>query len=178
MNDDSWRQIALGEEAAAYAYGVLAPRLPLGPERNRAIDLVAVHNRARDDARSALAEQDMDPNAPGAFSIPFPVDDAAAARRLAALVEWRLIDVYCAQIPDAEPQERRRCATAAAEASARAVQWGGRTAAFPGAAAGEASEPSGPATATPSGNTAPAPPVDTVPPSPAGPPQGDGASVG
>lgn len=178
MSVDSWKQIALGEEAAVYAYGVLAAQLPDGPERNRAIDLSVAHTRARDRARTALAEQDVDPEVPAAFDIPFPVDSSASARRLAALVESRLVDVYCRQVPEVEPQERAYLATAAAEASARGVSWGGRTAAFPGGSDSEPPEPAasaGSATPAPAG-TPVAPPAGSPTATPVA-PQGDGAVV-
>lgn len=178
MSVDAWKQVALGEEAAVYAYGVLAAQLPSGPERNRAVDLTVAHARARDRARRALAADDLDPEVPGAFEIPFPMDGAPAARRLAALVEARLVDVYCRQIPDVERDERAFLATSAAEASARSVSWGGRPVAFPG---GTDSEP-----ATPSPSAVPTSAATSTPgPSPAGssavgvppPAQSDGATV-
>ncbi len=143
MSVEVWRQVANGEEACTYAYGVLAARLPAGPERNRAVDLAAAHARARDRARAALSTLDADPPVPAAFQIPFPVENASSARRLAALVESRLVDVYCRQIPEVEQSERGRLATAAAEASARAVSWGGRPTAFPGGLDAEPTAPSG-----------------------------------
>lgn len=175
MSTDSWKQIALGEEATVYAYGVLAAQLPPGPERNRAIDLSVSHTRARDRARAALARDDVDPEVPAAFDIPFPMDGAAAARRLAALIEARLVDVYCHQIPAVEPQERAYLATAAAEASARSVSWGGRTAAFPGGSDSEPPEPSMSVDPLASQSASPT----TVPgaPTPTAPPTGDGAVV-
>ena len=175
MSVDSWKQVALGEEAAVYAYGVLAAQLPAGPERNRAIDLSVSHTRARDRARRALAAEDVDPSVPGAFEIPFPLDSAAAARRLAALVEARLVDVYCRQIPEVEPDERTFLATAAAEASARSVGWGGRPVAFPGGSDSEPATPSQPG-APPSTTTAGTSPTVAPPTSPP-PGQSDGATV-
>lgn len=181
MSEDSWKQVALGEEACVYAYGVLAAQFPDGPDRNRAVDLAAAHARARDRARASLS--DADPPVPAAFQIPFPVDSVAAARRLAALVEARLVDVYLRQIPDVEPEERKAFAAAGAEASARSVSWGGRPTAFPG---GRDSEPlesptASPTSATPAA-TAPTPatsaPSGAVTTPGSAEPSADGAAVG
>ena len=187
MNTDVFKQIALGEEATVYAYEVLAARLPAGPERNRAVDLSVSHARARDRARAQLAAADTEPDVPGAFEIPFPMDGAPAARRLAALVEARLVDVYCRQIPLVEAQDRRPLASAAAEASARSVSWGGRPTAFPGGRESEPPEPSAPPAGTgspstpgsppPATGTTPAVPTATAPPAAPG-AQSDGATVG
>lgn len=175
MSVDVWRQVANGEEACNYAYGVLAARLPIGAERDRAVDLAAAHARARDRARAELAALDADPPVPAAFQIPFPVEDAAAARRLAALVEGRLVDVYCRQIPEVEQPVRGRLATAAAEASARSVGWGGSTAAFPGNYDAEPTASSEPTTTTaPSGPSTVTPSATAAPVSPA---TGDGATI-
>ncbi len=132
MSASAWKDIAVGEEAAVYAYGVLAARFPAGDERNRAADLVVVHARARDRARAALAEQDSQPDLPAVFEMPFPVDSSTAARRLAALVESRLVDVYASAAPEFEGGERRTVVATGAECAARSVTWGARPAAFPG----------------------------------------------
>ncbi len=182
MSSDAWKQVSRGEEAAVYGYGVLAAQFPAGPERNRAIDLATSHARARDRARAALAQADVDPESPAAFEIPFPMDGPVAARRLAALVESRLVDVYCRQIPDLEQSERRSFARMAAEASARSVSWGARPTAFPGGADPETlPSPSGtdgsaPGTPAPgpSGSSGPTPVTSPAAPSPG---QGDGAVV-
>lgn len=131
MTLDAWREIALGEEAAVYAYGVLAAQLE-EPEKGRAIDAGIAHSRARGRARSFLAAEGADPPAPAAFRIPFPMDSADAARKLAVLVESRLVEVYCLQTPELQGKERKYAAQSAQECAARAVVWGGGTAAFPG----------------------------------------------
>lgn len=133
MSTPAWRQIALGEEAAVYAYGVLAARLA-EPERSEAKRDGLAHTRARDRARSQLAEDDADPGVPAAFEIPFAVEGASAARRLAALVENRLVDVYCTQAVELEGEDRKYATQMAQEAAGRAVTWGARPQAFPGRA--------------------------------------------
>lgn len=131
---EAWKSIALGEQAAVYAYGVLTAQFPDGPERSRAIDLGVTHAHDRDRARAALAEQSVEPDSPAAFEIPFPMTGPASARRLAAVVESRLVDVYCAAVGQLEGKERRRAAASAAACSARSVRWGARPTAFPGEA--------------------------------------------
>lgn len=177
MSTGAWRQIALGEEAAVYAYGVLAAAFPVGAERNRAIDLSVAHARARDRARAQLAAEDVDPDAPGAFEIPFPVDGVTAARRLAALVESRLVDVYATQLAEFTGKARRNISAHANEAATRAVTWGARTTAFPG---GQDSDDDTLPAASTSGSPAPtsAAPASPEQSAPANPQmQTDGASL-
>lgn len=140
MTAAAWRQIALGEEAAIYAYGVLTARLD-EPERSEAVRDRFAHTRARDRARAQLAEQEADPDAPGAFEIPFAVDGPSAARRLAALVENRLVEVYVTQTVELEGADRKDAARMAQESAARAVTWGARPQAFPGEASQNAGSP-------------------------------------
>lgn len=157
----AWKDIALGEEAAVYAYGVLAARLPAGPERNRASDLAVVHARNRDRARAALAAEDSQPDAPAVFEIPFPVNSSVSARRLAAVIESRLVDVYARSAAEVEGSDRRVVVATGAECAARAVTWGARPAAFPGAQATE-SQPAPTRSSTGSGSGSP---VGTASPS-------------
>jgi hypothetical protein len=128
---DLWQSVAVGEEAAVYAYGVLTPRLDEG-ERPRAIEAHTVHSRARDAAVAELAAAGADASLPTAFSFPFNISDAADARRLAALVEDRLVNIYCTWAPELAGPQRRRFVESARECCARAVSWGQRPAALPG----------------------------------------------
>lgn len=184
---DAWREIALGEEAAVYAYGVLAAQLA-EPEKGRAIDAGIAHARARGRAREELSSEDADPPAPAAFRIPYPLDGPTAARRLAVLVESRLVEVYCRQTPLLTEGARTYAAETAQECARRAVSWGGDIAAFPGGSSAaanlrpevssQAPTPAAPTTSAPApDDVAPASPTPQ-PATPSTPPAGsDGAVV-
>ena len=92
MSELEQRVVVLdGTEAAVYAYGLVAARLPAGTARSTALSrdgrapLAARPLRAR---ITALGRHS--PGGGAAYTPPFAVIDAASARRLAALVEDRL----------------------------------------------------------------------------------------
>ena len=68
-----------------------------------------------------------------AYDLPFPVTDAASARRLAVRVEEALVPVYADIARTTAADARASAVTAAMECATRAVNWGGATRAFPGA---------------------------------------------
>lgn len=174
MSRELWEPIALGEEAAVYAYGVLIPRLPES-ERPRGRDALVVHSRARDRARIELSQSGADPGVPGAFELPFAVDDADSARKLAVVCEDRLVNIYCASAGEAPAAQRTGFVESARECSARAVQWGQRPEAFPGTGEPVMSPiPTGGKAKSGSGSPATLAPTST---GAATPPSGDGAAV-
>ena len=128
----AWIDVAIGEEAAIYAYGVLAAKLG-STQRQQALRDLDAHRRARDLVRSRLASVGSNPTAPSSFEIPVPVTDTDSARLLAAGVELRLIDQYLAVVATAPSEERRPAAEAAQAAAVRAQKWGWQPTAFPGA---------------------------------------------
>ena len=73
------------------------------------------------------------PPAAAAYDLPFEVDDSAAARRLAGIVERRLAGIY-AQLAAAldEESSRKDAVLAARECATRSVAWGADPVAFPG----------------------------------------------
>jgi hypothetical protein len=131
MSVDLWETVLVGEEAAVYAYGVLAPRLE-GTDAIKAVNARTAHSRARDQAAAELASAGGQATVPGAFEVPFPVDDASSARHLAALVEDRLVNIYCSLAPELSDRQRRQFVESARECCARAVGWGQRPEALPG----------------------------------------------
>ncbi len=179
MSADTWLPVATGEQAAAYAYGVLAPRLS-GGERTRAINAIATHEQARDDALAQLAEQ---PDLDAVFQIPFPVTNAEQARRLAALCEDRLVNVYCTLAATQTTETRKDFIESARRCSARAVSWGQRPESFPGTgepimkAIGEGQDTPATAEDEPSDSPTPVESATPSPPESSGDTGGDGAQL-
>jgi hypothetical protein len=126
-------QAALAAEyAAVYGYGVVGARI--GDDRRpQATAAYDAHRARRDAMRRALRDLGAEPVAadPG-YELPFPVPDAAAAVRLAALIEDRVADAYADLVPVAGGDLRRSAATALRDAAVRAVGWRGTGVAFPG----------------------------------------------
>lgn len=118
-----------GEEAAAYAYGIAAPRLS-GPQGDLARGGLAAHRLRVIDLRQRLAPADQ-PAAPGGFVVDVPVDAAGAAALLAG-VESRLAAVYADLAARTTAVQRRDAVLAARECSVRSVAWGAAPQAFPG----------------------------------------------
>ena len=114
-----------GTEAAVYAYGLVAARLT-GAERSRALAAMAWHRAHRDALRARITSLGgTPPAAEAAYTPPFPVIDAAAARRVAGLVEDRLAGQW-AGLAAATPAPRRRDDALTAQACAvRSVSWSG-----------------------------------------------------
>lgn len=118
-----------GEEAAAYAYGVAAPRLS-GTQGDLARGGLAAHRLRIIALRQQIAPADQ-PAAPGGFTVTTPVDADSAADLLAG-VEARLAAVYADLAAMSTGPERREAVLAARECSVRSVAWGGAPQAFPG----------------------------------------------
>jgi hypothetical protein len=114
-----------GTEAAVYAYGLVAARVT-GVERSRALAAMAWHRLHRDALRVRItALGGTPPAAQAAYTPPFPVTDAASARRLGALVEDRLAGQW-AGLAAATPAAKRQDDALTAQACAvRSVSWSG-----------------------------------------------------
>lgn len=122
------------EHAAVYGYGVLSGRLE---ENRRAVATAAFDaHRARRDAlvRTVRGLGGEPVAADSAYALPFAVPDAAAAVRLAALLEDRIAGVYSDLVRASRGPLRREAANALREAAVRAVRWRGSGVAFPGLA--------------------------------------------
>lgn len=122
------------EHAAVYGYGVAGGRVAA----DRRAEASAAHHahRARRDALvRTVRDLGGDPVAAGpAYALPFAVPDAAAAVRLAAVLEDRVADVYSDLVRASEGPLRRSAADALREAAVRAVRWRGSGVPFPGLA--------------------------------------------
>ena len=115
-----------GTEAAVYAYGLVAARLPVGSERSSALSAMAWHRSQRDSLRARItALGATPPAAAAAYTPPFPVTDAASARRLAALVEDRLAGQWAGLAAESNAAARTRDALTAQTCATRVVMWSG-----------------------------------------------------
>ncbi|MDF6045223.1 ferritin-like domain-containing protein [Streptomyces sp. JH14] len=122
------------EHAAVYGYGVLGGRID---ENRRAVATASFDaHRARRDAlvRTVRGLGGEPVAADSAYALPFAVPDAAAAVRLAALLEDRIAGVYSDLVRASGGPLRREAANALREAAVRAVRWRGSGVAFPGLA--------------------------------------------
>ncbi|MER6999456.1 ferritin-like domain-containing protein [Streptomyces sp. NPDC000410] len=122
------------EHAAVYGYGVVGARVGAG-RRTEATSAYAAHRARRDALERTVRDLGGVPvAADAAYALPFPVPDAAAAVRLAAVLEDRVAGVYSDLVRAAEGPLRREAAGALREAAVRAVRWRGSGVAFPGLA--------------------------------------------
>ncbi|MER5947777.1 ferritin-like domain-containing protein [Streptomyces sp. NPDC001904] len=120
------------EHAAVYGYGVVGGRIRAGrgDEAKSAYD---AHRARRDELRRTVRELGGAPEeSAGAYALPFPVPDSAAAARLAADIEDKVAGVYSDLVRAASGARRRAAADALREAAVRAVRWRGSSVAFPG----------------------------------------------
>lgn len=130
---DALQAALAGEHACIYGYGVVGGNLP--DEQADAARAALETHRSR---RVPLAEQirlrDAEPEAAlPAYELPFPVDDAASARELAALLEQRLATIYAGLVALSNLAGVRRLATSAlAESAQLAARWSGDITAMPG----------------------------------------------
>ncbi|MFF3730488.1 ferritin-like domain-containing protein [Streptomyces sp. NPDC002476] len=120
------------EHAAVYGYGMVGGRVAAG-RRAEATAAYHAHRARRDALVRSLRDVGAEPVAArAAYALPFAVPDAAAAVRLAAVLEDRVADVYSDLVRAAEGPLRRQAADALRESAVRAVRWRGSGVPFPG----------------------------------------------
>lgn len=131
---DAVQAALAAEHAAVYGYGVVGARI--GDDREDEATAAYDAHRARRDAlgRTVRDLGGKPAAAAAAYALPFPVPDAAAAVRLAAVLEERVAGVYSDLVRAAEGPLRQEAAGALREAAVRAVRWRGSGVAFPGLA--------------------------------------------
>jgi hypothetical protein len=117
------RATLAGEDAAVYAYGVVAAHLS-GRDVTRALAAMAAHRAHRDLLLARLGPDSPSPAAP-AYTLPSPVVDAASAKALAALVEDRLAGQWAGLAAESGQEQRRSDALVAQSCAVRAVTWSG-----------------------------------------------------
>lgn len=114
-----------GEQAAVYAYGVVAARLS-GAEEKQALAAMAAHRANRDLLLAQLEQAGATPSpAAAAYTLPSPVVDAASARALAGLVEDRLAGQWAALAAASDGEQRSAAALVAQACAVRGVTWTG-----------------------------------------------------
>ena len=118
-----------GENAAIYAYGVIAANLG-GGAKKRALQALGNHRSWVDRWGMLLGDQ-APPPVPTAYDLPIAVSNAETARQLAPIIENRLVVVYADLASASTDQMRSDAVLAAAECATRAVMWGGPSQAFP-----------------------------------------------
>ena len=120
-----------GQYAAIYAYGRAGGRL--STDEDVALTLLADHRTDRDQLRAWLLSDGEQPDPPApAYTLPGTVRSDAAARRLLATVELRLIPVLVQLLAEESDEARRRWAVRAVRRSALTAQdWGAAPQAFP-----------------------------------------------
>lgn len=122
-----------GEHAAVWGYALLGPRLDT-EQAAWARRSYESHRALRDKWEAVLLDLDTEPEAARpAYELPFPVDDSAAARRLARHLEDGCAAVYADLVAAATSAEIRvAAADELAECVLRAIDWGADLSAFPG----------------------------------------------
>ena len=131
MSSDQAMAAAIdAEDACVYAYGVIGAHL-VGAGRRKARRALEAHRVWRDRWQQAYPG----PYVPGAsaYQLPFAVQDPQSARRLAALIEDRMVPVYADLAAATQEQDRSDALAAGCECATRSVSWGGPSLAFPGA---------------------------------------------
>jgi hypothetical protein len=120
------------EHAAVYGYGLVGALLPAG-EQGSAMSDWTLHQRARDTLAEMITRLGATPvAAAAAYGTPFPVADAASARRLAAAIEDGVTRAYLGIVAVTDPKLRTFGALAMQQPASRAAAWRGTTTAFPG----------------------------------------------
>lgn len=128
-------QVALAaEQAVSYGYGVVGAHLPQGSaEQGEATTDWIAHMRARDELTAMISARGGRPTpAAVAYQLPEPVQTAAAAKALAALLEDRVAQAYLTVVALPDSGLRSFGAQQVRAAAVRAAAWRGVTQAFPG----------------------------------------------
>jgi hypothetical protein len=120
------------EYAAIYGYGVVGAYLG-GHEQGAAMSDWRLHQDARDTLTGMISRLGATPvAASAAYDLPFTVDSAVSARRLAALIEEGVTRAYLGVVAVANAKVRTFGALAMQGPANRAIAWGASPAAFPG----------------------------------------------
>lgn len=127
-SDQSLTNAIHGIDAAIYGYGIVGAHLK-GSEQNKAVRAVAALNRQRLAFMLAVGSQ-VDATAV-AYEIPFPVTNNATAKKLAALLEVRLIPLFNAVVTSTNEPTKGTALIAKNKATARAAVWAGTTQSTP-----------------------------------------------
>ena len=120
------------EDAAIFGYGVAGAHLT-GSSQAAAIRDWTGHNEARDTLSAMISALGVQPTAGSAFyQLPFEVNDAASAAKLAAYLEEGVTRAYLGLVAVSDRHLRTFGALAMQASAERAAFWRGSTEAFPG----------------------------------------------
>lgn len=123
LGDARLAEALAGEHAAIYAYGVLGVRLK-GAQAATARAAEAGHRDRRDAALLYLNTTAVTaPAAEPAYALPFAVTDAAAARRLAVVVEERTAGLWRAALAVTQGPARELALDGLTQAAVWAARW-------------------------------------------------------
>jgi aryl-alcohol dehydrogenase-like predicted oxidoreductase len=126
------------EDAAIYGYGVAGAHLS-GDSQATATQYWTDHRRARDTLTAMITALGATPAAAAAaYTLPFPVDNAASSTALAAQLEDGVTAAYLDLVAVTDARLRTFGALAMQTAAGRAAHWRGSTEPFPGLPAGAA----------------------------------------
>jgi hypothetical protein len=120
------------EDAAIFGYGVAGAHLS-GNRKSAAEQDWTGHNEARDTLTAMISALGAAPAAGQAFyRLPFRVNDAASAAKLAAYLEEGVTRAYLGIVAVSDQRLRTFGALAMQSSAERAAFWRGTTEAFPG----------------------------------------------
>ena len=120
------------EHTAVYGYGI-AGALLTGGDQAAAVADWRTHEQARDTLEAMIVKLGATPVAASpAYALPFAVNDARSARRLAAALEDGVTQAYLGLVAVSDTTLRTFGALAMQPPAQRAAAWRGSTVAFPG----------------------------------------------
>jgi endonuclease/exonuclease/phosphatase family metal-dependent hydrolase len=120
------------EHAAVYGYGVVGA-LMQGNDQGTTMSYWTLHRDARDTLTEMIIRLGATPvAASAAYALPFAVNDAASARRLAVYLEDGVTRAYLGIVAVSDARLRAFGALAMQKPANRATAWSGQTTAFPG----------------------------------------------
>ncbi len=132
------------EYAAIYGYGVVGAYLR-GQEQDIAMSDWLLHQNARDTLTGMIAALGVTPvAASAAYDLPFSVESAASARRLAAAIEEGVTRAYLSIVAVSNAKVRTFGALAMQGPANRAIAWGASATAFPGMTSDSTTAPTDP----------------------------------
>jgi hypothetical protein len=120
------------EHTAVYGYGIAGAQLTGGDQAAAVADW-RTHEQARDTLEAMIIQLGATPVAASpAYALPFAVNDARSARRLAAALEDGVTQAYLGLVAVSDTTLRTFGALAMQPPAQRAAAWRGSTVAFPG----------------------------------------------
>lgn len=129
--EEALQQALAAEHAAVHAYGFIGSH-SVDADRTRSRWHRDAHRRQRDELRDALLALDAAPVPPESTYPPPEDTDATTLSEFATGMEDRCAQVYLELSGVADPSVRELAARNLAEATIRALAWGGELPTYPG----------------------------------------------